>query len=56
MNPAAVLIGKCIERMQGAVPNLLDFTYRDNVNENMYPTQCLVHVVEKDEYTGGWHM
>ena len=41
MNPAAVLIGKCIERMQGAVPNLLDFTYRDNVNENMYPTQCL---------------
>ena len=44
--------------MQGALPNLIDFTYRDNVNENMYPTQCfkLVHVIEKDEYPGGQHM
>jgi hypothetical protein len=40
------------------MPNLIDFTYRDNVNDNMYPTgsQCLVHMIEKDEYSGGQHM
>jgi hypothetical protein len=42
--------------MQGAMPNLIDFTYRDNVNNNMYSSQCLVHVIEKDEYSGSQHM
>ena len=45
MNPAAFLSSKCIKHMLGAVPNLIGFTYRDNVNENMYRTQCLVHPI-----------